>query len=155
MSTIAQRGVISLIVFFALVAGAALFGAQFTPTSWYEHLPKPSWTPPNNLFGPVWTVLYIAVAIAGWLVWRRTGRFVVALALWIGQLLLNAWWSLLFFGLHRPDIALFDIVLLLFVILAFIFTARRHSALASWLFVPYALWVGFATALTYAIVRMN
>jgi translocator protein len=155
MLGIARRGVISFVVFLALVAVAAIFGAQFAPGSWYAQLAKPSWNPPNAVFGPVWTVLYVAIAVAGWLLWRRTGRFVPALVLWIVQLVLNAWWSLLFFGLHRPDIALFDIVLLLLIILAFIAVARRHSTLASWLFVPYALWVGFATALNYAIVSMN
>jgi translocator protein len=155
MPTIAQRGVVSLTVFVVLVAVAATFGAQFSPTPWYENLAKPSWTPPNAVFGPVWTVLYVGIAVAGWRVWRRTERFVVALWLWLAQLGLNAWWSLLFFGLHRPDMALIDIVVLLATILAFVFVARRHSALASWLFVPYAVWVSFATALNYAIVSLN
>jgi translocator protein len=155
MSAIARRGVISLVVFLALVAAAAIFGAQFSPGGWYEDLRKPSWRPPNAAFGPVWTVLYVGIAIAGWRVWRRTGRIVIALIIWGAQLLLNAWWSLLFFGLHRPDLALVDIIALLLLILAFIFVARRHSRLASWLFVPYAAWVGFASALNYAILRLN
>ena len=155
MQTIAQRGVVSLTVFVVLVAVAATFGAQFSPTAWYESLAKPAWTPPNAVFGPVWTVLYVGIAVAGWRVWRRKGRFVLALWLWLAQLVLNAWWSLLFFGLHRPDMALIDIVVLLATIVAFVFVARRHSALASWLFVPYAVWVSFATALNYAIVSLN
>jgi len=155
MQTIAQRGVVSLTVFVVLVAVAATFGAQFSPTAWYESLAKPAWTPPNAVFGPVWTVLYVGIAVAGWRVWRRKGRFVPALWLWLAQLVLNAWWSLLFFGLHRPDMALIDIVVLLATIAAFVFVARRHSALASWLFVPYAVWVSYATALNLAIVRLN
>lgn len=155
MQTIARRGVVSLAAFVITVAAAATFGAQFSPTAWYEGLAKPAWTPPNWLFGPVWTVLYVGIAVAGWRVWRRTERLVVALWLWIAQLVLNACWSLLFFGLHRPDMALVDILVLLATILAFVFVARRHSVLASWLFVPYAVWVSFATALNYAIVNLN
>jgi tryptophan-rich sensory protein len=150
-----RQGVVSFAVFFVLVAAAAGFGAQFSPTAWYASLAKPAWTPPNALFGPVWTILYVGIAVAGWLVWRRTERFVLALVFWSAQLLLNAGWSLLFFGLHRPDIALADIVVLLICIFGFVVTARRHSGLASSLFIPYALWVGFATALNFAIVRMN
>ena len=155
MLAMTRRGVLSFAVFFLLVAVAAGFGAQFSPTAWYDSLVKPSWTPPNAIFGPVWTILYVGIALAGWLVWRRTERFVLPLVLWVAQLLLNAWWSLLFFGLHRPDIALVDIVALLLVILGFAITARRYSVLASVLFAPYALWVGFATALNFAIARMN
>jgi tryptophan-rich sensory protein len=155
MQAIARRGVVSLVVFVMTVAAAATFGAQFSPTSWYENLSKPTWTPPNAMFGPVWTILYVGIAVAGWRVWRRTGRCVAALWLWLAQLVLNACWSLLFFGLHRPDMALVDIVMLLATILGFVFTARRHSVLASWLFVPYAVWVSFASALNYAIVSLN
>jgi translocator protein len=154
MQTIANRGVVSFLVFLLLVAAAAAFGAQFTPGAWYEALNKPSWNPPNSVFGPVWTVIYLCIAVAGWLIWRK-GRATLPLALWAGQLLLNALWSLLFFGLHRPQMALVDIVSLLVLIVAFIVVARRHNTLASWLFVPYALWVSFATALNYMIVRLN
>ena len=155
MQAIAHHGVTSFAVFLLVVVAAAGFGAQFSPTTWYESLAKPSWTPPNAVFGPVWTILYVGIAVAGWLVWRRTERFVLPLVLWIAQLVLNAWWSLLFFGLHRPDIALVDIVVLLVTIIGFAITARRFSAAASALFIPYAMWVGFATALNFAIVRLN
>jgi len=150
-----KRGVISLVVFFVLVAAAAAFGAQFSPGEWYEGLRKPSWNPPNSVFGPVWTAIYICIAVAGWHVWLRTERATPALLLWCAQLALNALWSLLFFGLHRPDLAAVDIVLLLAIIVAFIVTARRHSKLASGLFIPYALWVAFATSLNLTIVRLN
>lgn len=155
MQAIAQRGVVSLLFFVGVVAVAAIFGAQFSPTPWYDNVTKPSWTPPNAVFGPVWTVLYVGIAVAGWRIWRSAERFVAALWLWVAQLVLNALWSMLFFGLHRPDMALVDIVLLLAVIVAFVVVARRHSTLASWLFVPYAVWVSFATALNYAIVSLN
>jgi len=155
MQAIAHYGITSFAVFFLVVVAAAGFGAQFSPTAWYESLAKPSWTPPNAVFAPVWTLLYVGIAVAGWLVWRRTERFVLPLVLWIAQLVLNAWWSLLFFGLHRPDIALVDILVLLVTIIGFAIAARRYSAAASALFVPYAAWVGFATALNFAIVRLN
>src|SRR5687768_7302876 len=102
----------SLIVFIALVAAAAVTGAQFEPGEWYAQLTKPSWTPPNWLFGPVWTALYVAIAIAGWRAWVSTGaRWTPALAAWVVQLVLNTLWSWLFFGLHKPGLALFDLSL--------------------------------------------
>lgn len=154
-SMLARNGVPSLVVFIGLVAATAAFGAQFQPGSWYEGLQKPAWNPPNWVFGPVWTTLYIGIAIAGWRVWRQTERFVVALAIWLAQLVVNAAWSMLFFGLHRPDIALVDIFVLLALIVAFIVTSRRRSKLASWLFVPYFVWVAFAASLNFAIWQLN
>lgn len=146
----------SLLVFLLLVATTAFSGALFPPGDWYAALQKPVWTPPNWLFGPVWTLLYIGMAIAGWRVWRRAGgRFNPALGCWAGQLALNGLWSWLFFGLHRPDLAMVDISGLLVLIILFMVFARRYSVAAAWLFVPYALWVGFAAALNFAIWRLN
>jgi len=151
-----MRSILALAAFFAVVALAAFFGAQFQPGAWYAGLAKPSWNPPNWLFGPVWTVLYIAIAVAGWLVWKRSGeRVTPVLGVWIAQLALNAVWSWLFFGLHRPALALVDIVALLACIVAFAVLARRVSPAASWLFMPYALWVAFATVLNATIWRLN
>ena len=151
-----MKSILSLVVFFALVAVAAFFGAQFGPGAWYEGLAKPSWNPPNWLFGPVWTALYIGIAVAGWLVWKQSGqRRTPALALWIAQLALNAAWSWLFFGLHRPDLALGNILALLACIVAFAVAARPLSPAAAWLFVPYALWVSFATTLNASIWQLN
>lgn len=149
------RTVGSAIVFFVLVAATASSGAFFTPGEWYASLRKPQWTPPDWLFGPAWTVLYIAIAAAGWLVWRARRRVELPLILWGLQLIANAAWSLLFFGRHLPGIALIDIVVMLGLILGFIDTARRTSPAAAWLFVPYALWVSFAGALNAAIWLMN
>jgi translocator protein len=145
----------SLVFFVVIVGAAAVFGAQFEQGQWYQALQKPSWNPPGAVFGPVWTTLYVCIAIAGWLVWCAARRVDAALTLWIVQLVLNAAWSWLFFGMHRPDLALVDIVLLLAAIIAFIVVAQKTSTLARWLFVPYALWVAFATALNFAIWRMN
>jgi benzodiazapine receptor len=149
------RHPIALAIFAVTVAAAAAFGAQFQQGAWYASLVKPSWNPPGAVFGPVWTVLYVSIAIAGWRVWCAVKRVDAVVVLWIVQLVLNAAWSWLFFGLHRPDLALADIVLLLIAIVAFIATARRRDAVASWLFIPYALWVAFATALNFTIWRFN
>lgn len=144
-------------VFVALVAGAALFGAQFTPGAWYQSLQRPWLTPPNWVFGPVWTVLYLAIAIAAFLLWTSADRSRVklALGLWATQLVLNALWSYLFFGLKRPGIALIEIVTLLAVILAttVVFLSIRKPA--GVLFIPYALWVGFATYLNAGFWLLN
>ncbi len=151
-----MSSILSFLAFLALVALAGFFGAQFHPGPWFEALAKPSWNPPNWLFGPVWTVLYLAIAIAGWLVWKRSnGQATPALYFWFAQLGLNALWSWLFFGLHRPPLALVDILALLASIIAFAILARPISPAAALLFVPYALWVAFATALNATIWRLN
>ena len=146
----------SLIIFIAMVAVTAIVGTQFGPGPWYVALNKPSWTPPNWLFGPVWTALYIAIAVAGWSVWRSKAVTITKpILLWLLQLLLNGLWSWLFFGLQRPGLALIDIIALLITIGCFISSAHKISPLAAWLFVPYALWVGFASALNFAIWQLN
>jgi len=103
--------------FLLLVAAAAATGARFTPGPWYEALDRPPLAPPDWIFGPVWTALYVAIAVAAFLVWRRRSehRIGLALGLWTTQLGLNALWSYLFFGLERPGLALVDILVLLAV----------------------------------------
>ena len=149
------KGLPSLIVFASLAAITASVGAQFEPGAWYEQLTKPAWNPPDWVFAPVWTALYIAIAAAGWLTWRRSQLLEPALLVWILQLVANGLWSWLFFGLHEPGVAFIDIVVLFGLIVWFIGLARRHSAAASWLFAPYALWVAFAAALNGAIWQAN
>lgn len=144
----------ALLVFVALVAAAAALGMVFRPGEWYAALDKPSWTPPNWIFSPVWTVLYLAIAVAGWLIWSTAPRS-PAMALWAIQLLLNATWSWLFFGLHRMDLAFYDISLLWLIIAAFIVLAWPVGMIPSLLFVPYLVWVSYAGALNGAIWRMN
>jgi tryptophan-rich sensory protein len=152
---VSDRRLFSLIVFAALVALTASVGAQFEPGPWYEQLTKPAWNPPNWVFAPVWTALYIAIAAAGWLTWRRSQRVNPALVVWMLQLVANGLWSWLFFGLHEPALALMDIFVLLALIVCFIALARRHSVAASWLFAPYALWVAYAATLNAAIWQAN
>jgi tryptophan-rich sensory protein len=143
------------LVFFAITFAVAAVGAMFTPGPWYETLAKPAWTPPGWIFAPVWTALYVMIAVAGWLVWVARGRVDAALAFWGAQLALNGAWSWLFFGLENPGLAAVDIVLLLTAIVVTIRAFARVSVPAATLLVPYALWVGFATALNIAIWRMN
>ena len=143
------------LVFLAVTFAVAAIGAQFMPGPWYTALAKPAWTPPGWLFGPVWTVLYVMIAISAWLVWQRQPRVSPALALWVAQLALNGIWSWLFFGLERPGLAAIDIVVLLAAIIATALAFARESRPAALLLVPYALWVSFATALNLAIWRLN
>lgn len=145
---------LSLAVFVCVVAAAASFGAIFKPGAWYASLSKPPWTPPNWVFGPVWTALYVMIAVAGWLVWRN-GERGRALWLWIAALALNAAWSWLFFGQQWIAAALVDIVLLLAAIAAFAIAAWPVSRLASALFWPYLAWVAYATTLNAAILVLN
>ncbi|MDJ0958714.1 MAG: TspO/MBR family protein, partial [Arenicellales bacterium] len=112
--------IFGLIGFVLLVSAVAATGAMFKPGAWYEALAKPAWTPPNWLFPVAWTLLYLMIAVAGWLVWRAVGfsGAGTAFALYFLQLLLNAAWSWLFFGLHRMDLAFVDISVLWLAIAA-------------------------------------
>ena len=137
-------------------AVAALGGLTTTPNipNWYAGLAKPSWTPPSWVFGPVWSVLYLSMAVAAWLVWRK-GDALMPLILFAVQLALNAAWSWLFFGMHSPSAAFVDIVLLWVAIAATTAVFWRRSPVAGILFVPYLIWVSFATVLNFAIWRLN
>ena len=122
---------------------------------WYANLSKPSRTPPNWLFGPVWTILYIAMAIAAWLVWRKAGLTAVPMQLFLLQLLLNVAWSAVFFRLRSPGPAFVEIVMLWLAILATMIEFWRAVPLAGLLLLPYLIWVSYATALNYSIWRLN
>jgi len=154
------RQVIGLALSVAVCFAAAGLGSLFTRPAiegWYASLPKPSWTPPNWVFGPVWTVLYLSMAIAAWLVWRRGGfpGAKLPLALFAAQLALNVAWSGLFFGLRTPGAALAEIVLLWLFILATAIAFWPISRVAAWLMLPYLLWVTYAAGLNYSIWRLN
>ena len=138
---------------------AAGLGSLFTMVSlgnWYAGLAKPSWNPPSWLFGPVWTVLYAMMAVAGWLAWRRGGsQGQIALRWFAIQLALNVGWSAVFFGLQLPGLAFFEILLLWVTIAATLLTSWRVSRTAGILLAPYLLWVSFAAVLNFAIWRLN
>jgi translocator protein len=143
-----------ILPFLLAMAGVGLFGGAFRPGTWYKGLIKPWFTPPDWLFGPVWTGLYILIAIAGYLVWRRAGVS-VALLVWFANIVLNALWSLLMFGQHRIDLALLDIGAMWLTIIGFMVAAYGIDRRATWCFAPYLGWVSLATALNFALWRMN
>jgi tryptophan-rich sensory protein len=145
----------SLILFLVLALGGGLaLGGLTVPGAWYAGLAKPSFNPPAWLFGPVWTVLYVLIAVAGWRVWQRD-RSDWPMKLWWAQLVLNFLWTPVFFAAHQIGPALVVILLMLAAILAFIVTAWRLDRVAAWLFVPYAAWVAFASLLNGSIWMLN
>lgn len=151
---------LALIYFFLLCYLVAFISGLLTrpeiPT-WYASLAKPSWRPPNWLFGPVWTILYGLMALAAWRVWRSPAspRRKMALTLFGLQLALNFLWTPTFFTFHQLGVAFVIVVLLLVTLLLFIARARKVDRFAAALFVPYVLWVSFAAALNYTVWVMN
>lgn len=151
---------ISLIVLIVLCFAVSGLGGLATYSeigNWYAKLAKPSWTPPDWVFGPVWSALYLSMAVAAWLVWRQGGvrNACGPLALFAIQLALNAVWSWLFFGLQNPGLAFVDILLLWAMIAATMIAFWCRSTVAGLLFVPYLAWVSFAAVLNCAIWRLN
>jgi tryptophan-rich sensory protein len=145
---------LALIAFVTLVLGCgSAIGFIAQPDEWYAGLTKASFNPPDWIFAPVWAVLYVMIAVAGWRIWLRNRWRSPAMTLWIAQIALNFSWTPVFFGAHAPIAALVIIVLLFCTIAAFIVAAWPRAA--AWLFVPYALWVAFAAALNAAIVALN
>ena len=152
-----MRNLFGLIGWLAGSFAAGWIGSRFMPGAWYASLVKPAWTPPAMVFAPVWTVLYVMMGVAAWLVWRRAGfaGARAALGLFVVQLALNAIWSYLFFGLHRIDMALIDIAALLVMILLVMVLFWRKDWRAGALLLPYLAWVGFASCLNFALWRLN
>jgi len=153
----------ALTLFVLLALGAGALGAVFSPgisasaTQWYAGLAKPGWLPPQNWFAPVWVGLYVLMGIAAWLIWRERyhrGR-TTAIAAYAVQLLLNALWLPLFFGLKNIDAGLFDIVALWLAIGWTLREFARVRIAAAVILVPYFLWVSFATAINLGIWKLN
>ncbi|WP_417414983.1 TspO/MBR family protein [Hoeflea sp.] len=144
----------SAIIIALLVLATASSGALFKPGEWYRGLRRPSWTPPNWAFPLVWSILYIAIGLAGWLVWQAAGMG-IAMMLWLAQLVFNAAWSWLFFGQKRMDLAFVDVSLLLITIIGFILVAAPVSQAAALLFLPYAAWVATAATLNRSVWKLN
>jgi translocator protein len=152
-----MRGlVISLAAVFAVAAIGVLFTRMGLP-DWYATLKKPSFAPPNWLFGPVWTALYVMMAVAAWLVWKERGLRATAtpMTLFAVQLALNAAWPGVFFGLKSPGAAFAEIALLWGAVLATAVAFARVKPAAGILMAPYALWVSFAAILNLALWRLN
>ena len=152
---------IKLVIAIVIPQLVAAGGAYFTVTgrdSWYQQLEKPEWNPPGWVFGPVWTVLYVLMGIAFYLVWTSVeagGKKRTAMVFWGLQLFFNFLWSFLFFGQQLIGWALADIMLLWLLILLTIFAFARIHKLAAWLLVPYISWVSFAGILNYTIWQLN
>jgi tryptophan-rich sensory protein len=143
----------------AAVAAIALLGGLATDTSsdWYRGIEKPSWQPPGAVFGPVWTLLYVLLAISAALAWRdvRGPRRRLVLGLYAANLVLNLGWTVIFFRLHAPWAAVGEILALLASIVALVVLVRRHNRLAAAALVPYGAWVAFAGVLTLWIAAEN
>lgn len=156
-STLAQ--VLGLAAWLVVVFTAAGIGAvaSINAREFYAQLVRPEWAPPAGVFGPVWTVLYLLMGIAVWLVWRERGARLLdaALALFMAQLCANSLWSWLFFGWHQGALAFAEVLVLLALIAGTLVAFLRIRPLAGWLMVPYLLWVCFASALTWAVWQRN
>ncbi len=147
-----RRARIYVVFLFAVVGIGLLMGTVTRPDGWYAALAKPSFNPPNWAFGPVWTLLYVMIAIAGARTWESgTG----GAGFWLAQMALNFVWTPVFFRLQSPKVALVIIIALLIAILAFIAARWRADRISALLFVPYAAWVAFASVLNTAIVALN
>jgi translocator protein len=149
--------VLSLALSFAAAGLGGLFTSTGIASGWYETLRRPDWAPPGWVFGPVWTLLYVAMAVAAWLVWWRTAwsdaRY--ALGLYAAQLLLNAFWSFFFFYLRNPLAGLAELLVLWVFVLITTISFWRRVTVAGWLFVPYLSWCTFAAMLNAAIWWLN
>ncbi len=149
------RSWLVLAAFIVVVLGiGAWIGTISVPGEWYQSLEKPPFNPPNWVFGPVWSTLYVLIAIAGWRTWMMD-RSGAAMKFWFGQMLLNWIWSPVWFIAHMPWLAFVIIVALMATIIGFIVSARKRDLLAAWLFAPYLAWVAFASALNLSIAVMN
>ncbi|ESY06448.1 CrtK/TspO family sensor protein [Mesorhizobium sp. LNJC399B00] len=146
---------VSPLLFLILVLGSGLLiGYATLPGEWYASLAKPPFNPPNWVFAPAWTLLYVLIAVAGWRTWERE-RAGAAMKIWALQLVLNFAWSPTFFGAKLVGPALVVILALLASIALFIATVWNRDRVCGWLFAPYALWVAFATLLNASLLLLN
>jgi benzodiazapine receptor len=146
----------ALAVFLAMVFAAASTGGIFRPDEWYRALAKPGWTPKDWVFPVVWSLLYLAIAVASWLIWREAGwSGIAAYAALTLNLLLNAGWSWVFFGLKRIRLALWEAGALWLSTALLLSVYAAHSPVAAGLIAPYLVWVTVAFALNLSILRRN
>ncbi|MBL0130059.1 MAG: tryptophan-rich sensory protein [Chitinophagaceae bacterium] len=140
------------------IGGTAGFFTATGVDSWYQTINKPSWNPPGWIFGPVWTTLYVMMGVALFFVWKSDVNEQLkrtAITLFAIQLVLNFFWSFIFFNQHQPGWALVEIIVMWVFILLTIFSFAPISKTAAWLLVPYISWVSFATILNYTIWKLN
>jgi benzodiazapine receptor len=140
-----------------LTFSVAYVSSQFEPGTWYGTISKPSWTPPGWVFGPVWSLLYLAMSVSAWLVWRHRKResVVLPLGLYVLQLIVNGLWSWLFFGRQLIGVALIDLLVLVLLVIVTSATFFRVNRKAGVLLIPYLLWICFAAALNFQIWSLN
>lgn len=152
---------IAFIINIAIPLAIGAMGAFFTASSvktWYVTLAKPSFNPPNQIFAPVWTSLYIIIGISAYLVWQKRQSILHlprTIGIYLIQLVLNLMWSFIFFYAHQIGVALFEIIALLIVTIINAIVFYSISKTAGLLFIPYILWISFATVLTYNIFILN
>ena len=151
------KEIVGLVGWIAVCIIASSSGILTPPDEWYSELNKPLWNPPNFIFGPVWATLYFMMAVSAWLIWKRGGwnQQRSPLIIFLTQLVLNSLWSPLFFGMHEPGWALFNIILLLISIIATIIKFLCESKTAALFLIPYLVWVIFASILNYNLWKMN
>lgn len=151
------KNLIALPVWILICSLAGIFGAQFDPGSWYELLQKPVWTPPNWVFPVVWPILYLLMGVSAWRLWKVNGlsHYQTEFTWFFVQLVLNALWSWIFFGMHLIATGLAEILLLWVSIIFTMFLFWNRDQLAGLLLVPYLLWVSYASALNFAIWQLN
>ncbi|MCK9360744.1 tryptophan-rich sensory protein [Patescibacteria group bacterium] len=156
-----RNDILALALSIGVCLFAGIFGSIFTASevpTWFVTLAKPSWSPPAWVFGPVWTTLYLLMGISAWMIWRKGWkRKDVKMALWVfaAQLVLNALWSLIFFGWHQLGWAFLEIILLWVTILMTIIFFAKISRPAAWLLAPYLAWVTLASILNFTIWQLN
>jgi len=151
------KKILGLIGWILLCSLAGIFGAQFEPGTWYQMLQKPVWTPPNWIFPVVWPILYLLMGVSAWLLWKmeKTSLWQTEFTWFFVQLVLNALWSFIFFGMHLVGTGLAEILLLWISILFTTLLFWQKNRIAGILLVPYLIWVGYASALNFAIWHLN
>ncbi len=153
--------ILKLVVSILICQGAGFIGSLFTSpaiSTWYAQLEKPSFNPPNWIFAPVWTILFLLMGVSLYLVWSKglqEKKTKTALLIFACQLILNIFWSILFFGLKSPLYAFFEIIVLWLLILFTIISFYRVSKTSAYLLLPYILWVSFAAVLNLSILTLN
>jgi len=155
-----RKTIFSLLIFIVIAQSAGIIGSFFTAPNietWYASLEKPSFTPPDWLFAPAWITLYTLMGIASFLVWqkRQFPRARSALFFYLGQLLFNALWSIVFFGMQSPFLGFLIIIILWLLIIVTALKFWKAEKIAGLLFIPYILWVSFAAVLNFAIWQLN
>ena len=155
-----KKSILPLLISILIVFSFGFIGSFFTTssiTTWYAFINKPLFSPPNWIFGPVWTLLYILMGISAFLIWKKRDNLKTkqALVFYGIQLILNALWSIIFFGMHNPGLALLEIIILWLFILITLIKFYKINKTAGLLFIPYLLWVSFASILNYVIWMLN